>query len=221
MSNEQFFSINLPKWPECRVKGETVTRDQAAEIIIRTQSFYFCTNDKQFERELFYCLEVDYVNKWPHYDFDEKQKKAEEYHCLDLEYLENARIVSSFIGGPNGWINWNGIVQQTGKNIGKWPDVQTVYEEWVKIAEAFPFLNLTCQLFDGEGCEENTKPVIEFQVKDGKVEMSLPVSPVFDGIKNDVIEGYLLNFSNLNRERGCTIPQFQAALEIVKNKINS
>lgn len=35
--------------------------------------------------------------------------------------------------------------------------------------EAFPYLDLRCQLLSGESCEEEAKPVVEFIVKDGTV----------------------------------------------------
>ncbi len=209
------FQLTLPKWPECRVKGKTVTREQAAEIIIRTQDFWFTTNDNHFASLLYSEAGIDYVdNTYPHVNFDQVRETREKYGCLDLEYLINERICSSYIGGPNGWINWEGQIQQFGKNIGKWPSVETVYEEWVKIAEAFPFLELVCQLFSGEGCEEETNPVVEFVISGGKVELKNPGSPIFDGIKPNNIDDFVRAFSNPRREQGCTVDQFCEALKI-------
>ena len=38
--------ISLPKWPHMVVAGKAVTKEQAAEIIIRTTSLWFSSNSK-------------------------------------------------------------------------------------------------------------------------------------------------------------------------------
>jgi hypothetical protein len=45
MTNQEFYKISLPKWPECRVDGESVTKEQAQEILIRTQDFHISTKE--------------------------------------------------------------------------------------------------------------------------------------------------------------------------------
>ena len=236
MKKEEFFNIGLPKWPAMVVKGEKVTEEQAAEIIVRTDGFYFSSNDHEFSRDLyqlFYGVKpyegmnihhaslYDYFKKDGEIDWNEldavDKKTRERYGIIDLEYLNNSRIVSSWTGGPHGWCNWNGYIGCNNYNIGKYPDVETVYEEWLKIAKEFDFLNLTCQLYSGEGCEEDIKPVIEFRVKDGKVKMSIPKKPI-DYVNHDT-EQYVTSLFSPNRERGCTIDKLKSVLPIVEEKL--
>jgi hypothetical protein len=44
---------------------------------------------------------------------------------------------------------------------------EEVLDEWRRIAEVFPFLRLTCQLYS-ETCEENTSPLVEYVVAEGR-----------------------------------------------------
>jgi hypothetical protein len=218
MTKKDYFNIELPKWPECRVIGKPVTHEQAQEIIIRTNRFYFNSNDRDFSKEIISTLGIQVKDGYPYYDYDEMDKVKDEYNILSLEYLNNERVVSCWIGGPNGWIDWSGTIQQYGKNIGKWPCVESVYEDWTLIAKAFPYLDLRCQLFSGEGCEEDTKPLIEFVVKNGKVRMCKPKNIIFEGISPNLDYSRLL--SDLG-ERGCTLEMFQIALETTKNSLKN
>jgi hypothetical protein len=189
----EFFSIGLPKWPALVVKGERVTEEQASEICIRTNRQYFGCNSPKLTKELheiFYNLPPT-NNQFVHsiYDyFDDSDKdkwnKAQkiqdrtkrELGLLDLEYLSNSQIVSSYVGGPHGWCNWNGYIGCDTYNIGKWPSTEDVYNEWKTIAEAFPYLNLKCQLFSGEQCDENVRPLIQYNIINGTVNMEIPTS---------------------------------------------
>lgn len=59
---EKYFNIGLPKWPALVVKGTPVTREQAMEIIIKTDGLYFCSNDREFEKDLYSLIyELDNV----------------------------------------------------------------------------------------------------------------------------------------------------------------
>ena len=233
---EQFFSIALPKWPSLVVTGTPVTKEQAKEILIRTDDItYISTNDLQFKRQ---CYEVILGRKlsnesnrpsiydefnddegtidWEAYQAFESEVTTK-YGTIHLNYLKNSQIASCFIGGPHGWCNWNGNIGTNSYNIGKWPSVEEVYEDWVNIANAFPYLNLQCQLFDGETSEEHTYPVIQFDVKDGQVEMSIP-DKVIDNPSNKLNERITEIFIN-GIERGCTIEQFKDALEYTETQM--
>lgn len=224
MKNEDFFKISLPKWPECRVDGVSVTKEQAQEILIRTQDFHFSTNDERFARDCLRTLGVKVTDKYPYHDLDEIAQKREEYKCLDIFYLRNERIASCYIGGPNGWLDWDGTVYQTGRNIGKWPDVASVYNEWKLIAKTFPYLDLRCQLFNGEGYEEGNLAVVEFVVKSGKVRMKLPTDELLpqnpktkeQNFKQMIQSRFL---SGDLGERGITLEGFRQALEQTKKSL--
>ena len=234
MKNTEYFKIGLPKWPALVVSGKPVTREQAMEIIIRTDGLSFCSNDRQFERQLnkiVYDVECSYIElndklkeihgfeNWNDtYNFQEE--KVKEVGSLEnLSHLNNSQILSSWIGGLHGWCSWDGNIQTSNYNIGKWPSIKGVFNEWKIIANAFPFLDLKSQLFSHEAGEENWEtrelvpinPVIEFTVKDGNVTMSIPEYP----LKNPNLS---LDILSPGRERGCSIEQFEKAYNFCKEK---
>lgn len=148
-----------------------------------------------------------------------KKSKTDDLNLLDLYYLNNHQILSSWIGGPHGWCDWNGNINSSNYNIGKWPSVEDVYNEWVKIAEAFPFLDLRAQLYSGETSDHESEPLVEFTLKHGKVEMSIPSEPLdlpyFD------MSSMFSRFNNRHSERGCSIETFKTALDHVRNKVEA
>jgi hypothetical protein len=240
MKKEDFFNIALPKWPALIVRGEKITTDQAAEIIIRTTDHLSC-NSSEFVnacQSLIYDVQIP-TEKIDRYDAvtesimekigaDEKdweslwkykENKHKELGILeDLFYLGNERICSSWIGGPHGWCDWDGTIGCSNYNIGKWPTVQEVYEGWQLIAKAFPYLNLRCQLANHGASETDgitdPRPLVEFIVKDGKVKMIIPKNyitvPEF---------GPFINIGDRGSEIGCTLDQFFNALTMVKRKM--
>lgn len=237
MTQEEFFNLDLPKWPALLVVGKPVTREQAMEIILRTDDLYFSSNDRSFNKllnEYFYDIEVidelyggenkaiakklnieenEYKLIW-----DYKEQKNSEIKSLDLHYLSNSRIVSSWIGGAHGWCDWGGNIGTSNYNIGKWPSVGEVYNDWVQIAEAFPFLELTSQLLNSEAGDDDTisVPVIEYRIKDGKVEMFNPTELISESRFDESI--IIRKLTDPYGERGCTIEMFREAVDYVKNK---
>jgi len=201
LTEEQIAKIGLPKWPGCDVDGISVSLEQAAEILVRTNSPYFSTNDREFGKQvekIFYTAipHPDWGRDWWVTDYtvtDNKERiealnKAwerqriyrNEMRVLDLEYLCNHRVCSSYIGGPHGWCNWNGVIYQRNINIGKWPSAIEVFKEWKTIAQAFPYLELTCRLLDHEAGYhkesgyEAPQIAVVFEVKGGEVQARLP-----------------------------------------------
>ena len=239
MTKEELFNKGLPKWPALVVKGKPVTEDQAKEIIIRTDSFYFGCNDRAWEAEINSMVYGDgagnarnvndlddYLRKkhnideknWTAY-YEAKDSYSKKYGVLeDLNLLHNSRIASSWIGGPHGWCAWNGRIGCSNYNIGKWPLVEAVYNEWVIIAEAFPFLELKCQLMESEAGEnEEPKPVVEYEIKNGKVKIYEPKDildyPVFGS------EDMIRRFADPHAERGCSSKTLKEAFEFVEKKM--
>jgi len=206
--------INLPKWPAMVVVGKEVTADQAYEILIRTDSFWFSTNDRSFARQLYEELDLEY-DEYHVKDFNKLEEVKKVYGILPLEYLGNRQIVSSYVGGPHGWCNWSGEIKHIPYNIGKWPSMTDVFGEWKIISKAFPFLDLKCQLFDKEFCEEDLKALIEFKVKNGKVTYVKPKKdfPVFDPPIN------VMRFMDQFAERGCSLEMFRVALKTTKESL--
>lgn len=155
MENELLY-VDLPKWSRMVVSGDNITKEQAAEIIIRTCDIHFSTNDHSWRHQLNSILGIEpNDNKGWYFVPEEKRKELElSLGLLDLEYLQNEQIVSSWVGGPHGWCFWDGTIGCDGYNIGKWPSVKTVLKEWKLIAHTWPFLKLKCQLWDEEDDDE-------------------------------------------------------------------
>lgn len=240
MKNTDFFNIGLPKWPALAVVGKPITRDQAMEILIRTDDLWFSSNDHQFDRLLSqYVFDVEIAeagfdtksraikeklgltegpDTWSKVYEYENQKRAELGH-ISLNYMQNSRIVSSWIGGPHGWCDWDGNIGSRNYNIGKWPTVQEVYLDWKKIAAAFPFLDLKCQLMGHEAGPDDgeDKPLVEFTVKNGKVKMSVPKAPITSTAFGSA--DMYARFTNPTGERGCTFELFKSAVDLVRAKM--
>lgn len=243
MTNKEFFNKELPKWPAFLVIGKPVTKEQAMEILIRTDELWFSSNDHEFDQQLneyFYDVKIPkgYLNTYDeaiakklciNKEDGERWTKIREYETLknqevgqiNLEYLKNSRIVSSWFGGPHGWCDWEGNIGTYNYNIGKYPSVENVYREWERIAKEFPFLELTCQLMNHEAnCAEtvdNPSIVIEFRVKNGKVKMYEPKEKIIkDSFSHESM--FEERFTNPHAERGCDIKKFKEAVEFVRNK---
>lgn len=225
--NEELFNKALPKWPAIVVVGEPVTEQQAMAINVMTDRFSFCSNDREFEKQIHKLLyEVD--ESWSdltdalkekhNTDFngvwDIQNSVSKKYGVLELNYMSNSRIVSSWIGGPHGWCNWDGTIGSSNYNIGKYPSVRDVYEDCVKVAEAFPFLKMKVQLMNQEAGEDDEplEAIVEYSIKDGEVDMYEPTeilkTPAFGSAD------MYARFNNPHAERGCTIEKLEEALKV-------
>ena len=206
-------NVNLPKWPAIVVRGETVTADQAAEIIVRTHGYIF-SNDKGWESLVRKILGYP-SREGSHYDDGTEARRR--LGVIELEYLHNNQIASAWVGGSDdGWIKWDGRVENSpGKNIGKWPSASDVRDEWRLIAKTFPFLNLKCELWNCEAGElmddDEPKSVVGFSVADGRVMTYRPKKPVAQRSNGSWIIG--------GSERGCDAETLLRAVEIVKKSM--
>lgn len=183
----------LPKWPQCIITGDSVTREQALEIIQRTDTFldgYDINSGNNFK----FIEEAKKILKFPKppKEFnglnDKYHKEIELFQLkngwLRLEYLNCNWISSCYIGGPNGWCHPDGSIGYS-DNIGKWPEFEEVYTDLEAIAKAFPYLNITCTLLSDEGSLfddnediEGKHSVITYIVKDGKVDIADTPIPI-------------------------------------------
>jgi hypothetical protein len=134
-------------------------------------------------------------------------------------------IMSSWIGGPHGWIDWEGNIGCNLYNIGKWPAMIDVEWEWNSIAKAFPFLKLRAQLFSGEISEEGITPLVEYVVADGAVRCMEPTACLPLPTQEEIDQHLSANVGALfarkkGRERGCTLETFAQAFQYVIDKYN-
>lgn len=220
-------NVNLPKWPALTVVGKKVTGRQAAEILIRTDDYMpdytWGGNDRDHAKALNDLFGVSvFAYDMPDSDrqkrYDKIRALRQSMGILDLEYLDNSMIVSAWVGGPKGWCDWNGTIFCNYFNVGKWPSVEAVAEDWSKIAEAFPFLDLRSQLYSGETSESDSVPVVEFTVKNGAATVTEPESEI-------VPVKFLNDMAIINRftapftEHGISIEELREKLELVYGSI--
>lgn len=182
MSKVDLTELGLPKWPQMIVSGKKVTVDQAKEIIFRTEDFYTDSdthsggNNHRFNqwyretaglerlRKSFCIKELvqDYMRLYESVDM-----LRDTVQIVTTEYVHNSWGSCAYVGGPHGWCHPSGTISYS-DNIGKWPSIEDVQDDWTKLAEAFPFIDLVVTLMNGESGEYPTKPVINFVVKNGK-----------------------------------------------------
>lgn len=163
------FNRALPKWPKMLVTGESVTIEQAKEIIRRTDTFF----EYAPRTSRGYVGWVKSSLKIPE-GWRELRRWQESWGLIRTEYVHNSWISSSFIYGPHGWCHPDGTIA-FGDNIGKWPSVSEVLSDWTLLAKEFPFLNLDVTLFDGEECEDNILPVVSITVRSGEAIVCEPI----------------------------------------------
>lgn len=193
MKQYELRNLVLPKWPQMIVTGEKLSEEQALEIIRRTDSalngYFIGGNDKEYEKWLQAVCKIPDIDDYGEYQIyaAERDMWASKWGVIATGYVHNSWVVSSYIGGPYGWCHPDGTIGYS-DNIGKWPSVEDVEEEWRTLAEEFPFLQIEVSLMSGEYCENNTYPIVSMLIRDGSVELVDPKE------------------RNLHKEFGRTIP---------------
>lgn len=171
-----FFNIYLPKWPQMRVAGQSVTEEQAFDIILKTDTFLTdpskCSGGNAVEFNAAYREKSGLSRMTTHLkNMYELQDELVGRLQIRTEYVCNEWASCCYVHGAHGWCHPNGIIFYE-DNIGKWPTVEEVYNEWCLIAKTFPYLELVATLMSGESCEEDTVPLVNMLVKDGTVNLS-------------------------------------------------
>jgi len=216
---KKFFDFSLPKWPAIRVIGKSVTTAQAKEIIFKCDDFltdcwgYSGGNNQDFKN---WYREASGLVFMKDSDEETEDKFYESLGILapKLEYLGIDLASSCYVGGPTGWCNVDGTIALESKNVGKWPSVAEVFVEWQMIAEAFPFLDLTCTLYSGEYMEEDIKPLVTYVVKDGAVTIEEPATE-----ETVVFKDVDFDFINL-KEQGLPQDWYEEFAVIVKSAVD-
>lgn len=171
---------SLPKWPMLKIAGDSVTPEQAQDIILRTDGFFTeldgYSNHREFAADyrrlafggLFdHLLSNDQERDWKEIYQTQATLRAH-LKCVITHYIHNTWADSSYVGGPYGWCHPDGTIAYS-HNVGKWPSAEEIYEDLEAIAQAWPFLKMQATLYSGDMSDENVQPVISFQVEAGKV----------------------------------------------------
>jgi hypothetical protein len=171
--------VGLPKWPQMIVTGKPVTVEQATEIIRRTDSFFTCGytgNDRKFvadtqSRYGMVSPEDLRSNRMELREYRELQNAWQNlWGCVSTSYVHNSWVSCAFIGGPHGWCHPNGQIGFF-DNIGKYPSVEEVRDDWKAVAAAFPFLDIDVTLMSKGSGEEGSVPVVGFRIRGTDVEV--------------------------------------------------
>lgn len=238
----QFANGNLPKWPQMLVTGKQVTVEQAKEIIFRTDNFltdahpYSGGNALEFSKQYRKLAGLDLlqVEKIAHVDghkytdvaWDKQHELENRLQILRTSYVTNNWASSSYIGGPHGWCSPEGVISYS-DNVGKWPSIEEIVEDWSGIATAFPYLDLHVTLMGGEECEDETEPVINIRVVDGKAFAEAPDISVHDiPEKKDYMEVFEQRLSDRTHSYSLGLPmdwyeEFAARVNVVVKSILS
>jgi len=198
------------KWPQMVVTGKPVTVEQAKDIIFRTDtsltrfSKYGWGNNHRWGEWAQKTLGFDLLREpeSDRMDWEIIQEIKNKLGMIETEYVSNTWAASCFIGGPHGWCHPDGKIEFT-DNIGKWPSLEAVIEDWEKLQDAFPYIDLAVTLMDKEDCEEDKKPVVSFLVKDGKITFTTDHDNIHQEFDTaDKMEDFITRFSSPNREQG-------------------
>jgi hypothetical protein len=194
------------KWPQMIVTGKSVTIEQAKEIIFLTDYFltdcyqYSGGNNKKFNEEYRIKSGLEDIRK--KYDsntlWNIADKIRSELGCFELEYIKNDYASSSFFNGPHGWCNPDGKIYFV-DNVGPWPTIKKLFSEWELIATRFNFLDINISIMSNERFHEfvYNKPIINFKVCNGKVELTEGDLSVHDIDREEISDVTKLNYGPL------------------------
>lgn len=186
---KEAFNISLPKWPQLIIVGEQITVEQAKEIIFRTDMFLTCSdnyvggNDREFNEAYikaagFDKLENTFIGQDGHerkiFDYPKYETFLDSVGFIDLNYVYNRFASSSFVYGPAGFCHPDGKIHFT-HNIGKYPSVEDIFEDFLKLAKAFPYLDMKASVYSDEECvsfEDGKKFLLSFIIKNGSVDIT-------------------------------------------------
>jgi len=207
----------LPKWPGLLVWGRPVNTVQASIIIIRTMPSYLSGADQIWMNKVSNILDID--SNGIILSEEEIKTLKDRLGFLELFYLYNERIMSLYTGGIHGWCNWDGRIYCNSFNIGKWPSVNELFDEWSRIAESFPFLDLESQILDKSigffepEYQEQPKPLIKFSIKDGKVKIQEDPGDTIVDLPIYTDPTYITLKSNAYMQKGCRLDVLEAAVK--------
>lgn len=172
-------AVELPKWPQMVVNGEAVSQDQARDIIIRTDPFFSSIyevaggNDFKFT-DWYQKLSgvYDARKALPDFSFSTLMTfhavVQDALDAIPLNCINNDWASTCFIFGPHGWCHPDGKIGYC-DNVGKWPEARELYDDWSKVASAFPYLDVLVTFMSGESCDDDAEPALQFVVQQSSV----------------------------------------------------
>lgn len=228
----ELLNLGLPKWPQMIVTGQSVTVDQAKNIILRTDDFltdpykWSGGNNHGFNTRYRKMAGLDRIkdDDWVKL-LDFGAKLREEIGHIECEYVKNSWASCAFIFGPHGWCWPDGTIQYV-DNVGKWPSVEDILNDWAKLATAFRYLQLNVTLMDGEGCEDGLSPVVNIRVAEGSASLEPPNLSIHESSTfiNRADNALFLHLENRDREQGLPkewVEEFAAIVKQAGDKVQN
>lgn len=178
----------LPKWPHLIIIGKPVTRDQAFDIIFRTDGFLTDTckhaggNNHAFNA-IYHrdsgiaqvAKEKEQYNDAWLFDMQVTEALREKIKFVRRKYIRNDWTSSPMVGGPHGFCSPEGEIYHD-CNVGKWPCGSEVFEDLKTIVKEWPFLEFKASLYSHEDCEchptEHKGVVMSFVAENGVVRVT-------------------------------------------------
>jgi hypothetical protein len=177
---DEMSELSLPKWPQMIVRGLSVTQEQAKEVIRRTDKSFgpFEIGNLYSKFPARICEKIGHPVEEAGdigvlYQYDRWLDWSQKWGYIQCDFVYNNWIEKYCVHGPAGWMNPDGKIQY-GFNVGKWPSIDCLLQEWKVLAKEFPFINLFVILMSGEYCEDGTVPVVGIRVKDGSARLFDP-----------------------------------------------
>ena len=151
----------LGKFPVVIAVGDTLTREQTNEVMLRTTSWYHLTcNDEAWDDMVIHILGLadklnDSLVELPDgariWDCEYQHQLTDGFgngiDALKLYALDNWGISRR---GSGGWLDWSGQIRARYREGSKWTSIEEVEADWQAIAAAFPFLRIRAQLAAGD-----------------------------------------------------------------------
>lgn len=227
-------NIQLPKWPQMLVTGKRITQEQADEIIFRTDIFltdayeHAGGNNRQFNVQYRNDAGLDRFqepkqitegHKFMSTNWEKQSKLWQLLGVIRTNYVKNDWASCSFIGGPHGWCHPDGTISFS-DNVGKWPSVREIYDEWSEIAHTFQFLDLHDTLMSGESCED-TEPLVNLRVVNGEVTLEQPDDSMHE-VANNTVNSFLNKLSDpwdASNELGLPGDWYRKFAQLVRNAV--
>lgn len=226
ITREEAFNVILSKWPQMLVTGKSVSVEQAKDIILHTDyqligsiGSEWMGNDHSFAkmfREItgFNTL-VPIENRFnPMHDtsdvwtrerrFDLRDAVRDVESKLDFvttQYVHNSWVACSFINGPHGWCHPDGKIQYI-DNVGKWPTVEDILDDWKKISTRWNFLDIWATLMSGEESEDDVTPLVTFHINGDEIKIYSGITSPHSELSTIRREWDFTNIFNNRRELG-------------------
>ncbi|AFH14851.1 hypothetical protein LU11_gp320 [Pseudomonas phage Lu11] len=186
---KEMADLGLPKWPQIMIVGDSVTEEQALDIILRTDKFITGISEPMSRRftQLRALIHkqsgmdaiVKAANKHDHEGVVFFLKYHAQKYIRDalgfcsFECIHNTWAASSYLHGAYGFCSPEGKIFYCDNSRGSYPSTQSYYEDLLALAEAFPYLRFKSSMYGGEHCDDAVKCVISFVVENGTVTPTL------------------------------------------------